>query len=132
MENQYQYQKHFTLQEARELLPGMRHFLQKIRKLTLYLKSVGFDIQRGKYCPGFHPDTRDEFPIEFRDLVKLIEEINNSGIQIKSLEQGLIDFPALRSNGDEVFLCWKLDEDEIEFWHYVETGFAGREHISDF
>ena len=54
------------------------------------------------------------------------------GIEIKGLEIGLIDFPALRENGDEVLLCWKLDEEDIEFWHPIDEGYKGRKHIDDF
>jgi len=49
-------------------------------------------------------------------------------IQIKDLERGLIDFPAIIS-GREVFLCWEQDEEDIEFWHDLDTGYAGREKL---
>jgi hypothetical protein len=44
---------------------------------------------------------------------------------VKNLDEGLVDFPALR-HGETVLLCWKLGEDEIAYWHRVEDGFAGR------
>jgi hypothetical protein len=50
------------------------------------------------------------------------------GAQIKSLEEGLLDFPALRGD-EEVLLCWKLGEDEIAYWHGLEEGFAGRKPL---
>jgi len=53
------------------------------------------------------------------------EQIDAAGAQIKSLEDGLLDFPAQR-NGEDVLLCWKLGEDEIGFWHGVDEGFTGR------
>ena len=58
-------------------------------------------------------------------LAKTIDEIDEHGAQVKDLDEGLIDFPALR-DGETVLLCWKLDEDEIRYWHRVEDGFAGR------
>ena len=60
-----------------------------------------------------------------RRLAKLVDEINERGVEVKDLETGLIDFPALR-NGETVLLCWQLGEDEIAFWHRVEDGYAGR------
>lgn len=126
------YDKHFTLKEARACLPMLRHTLTDIRQIVLRLRAIGFDYYKGKYLPGFHPDTRDEFPADFEQLLLLIQTINELGIEIKGLESGLVDFPALRDNGEEVFLCWKIDEDDIEFWHSLDGGFKAREHIDDF
>jgi hypothetical protein len=53
------------------------------------------------------------------------------GIHVKDLDTGLIDFSALR-DGREVYLCWRVGEDDIQFWHEVEAGFAGRQSIDDF
>ena len=56
------------------------------------------------------------------------EEIQEAGAQVKSLEDGLLDFPARR--GDEVvLLCWQLGEDEIHYWHGTDEGFAGRKPL---
>jgi hypothetical protein len=60
-----------------------------------------------------------------RELAKLVDEIGEHGAQVKDLDEGLIDFPALR-RGETVLLCWKLGEDEIRHWHTVDDGFAGR------
>ncbi|MBM3896922.1 MAG: DUF2203 family protein [Thaumarchaeota archaeon] len=58
----------------------------------------------------------------------VLEEIEHVGCQVKSLEHGLIDFPAIR-NGKQVFLCWKLGERKVTYWHTIESGFAGRNPI---
>ena len=63
------------------------------------------------------------------DLYKQIEEFEGLGIMIKSFEEGLIDFPAKRFN-EEVWLCWKLGEDKVKFWHRKDEGFIGREPLS--
>jgi hypothetical protein len=60
-----------------------------------------------------------------RRLAKLVDEIGARGAQVKDLDEGLIDFPALR-RGETVLLCWRLGEEEITHWHGVEDGFAGR------
>jgi hypothetical protein len=49
-------------------------------------------------------------------------------VVIKDFDRGLVDFPHLRE-GREVFLCWELDEDDIEFWHDLDTGYSGRERL---
>jgi hypothetical protein len=60
-----------------------------------------------------------------RRLARLVDEITSHGAQVKDLDTGLIDFPALR-RGETVLLCWQLGEDEIAWWHRVEDGFEGR------
>ncbi|MEJ2053334.1 MAG: DUF2203 domain-containing protein [Calditrichaceae bacterium] len=128
----YHYDKHFTVDEALLHLPKLRNLLTNLRESAIHLKEIGFDFYEGRYRPGFHPDTFKEYPDEYEEMISLIRDVTNMGIEIKGLELGLIDFPALRDNGEEVFLCWKLDEDDIEFWHAVDKGFKGRKHIDDF
>jgi len=60
-----------------------------------------------------------------RRLARLVDEITSHGAQVKDLDSGLIDFPALH-RGETVLLCWQLGEGEIAWWHGVEDGFAGR------
>jgi hypothetical protein len=81
----------------------------------------------------------DMQPSDLRELAETIqreadaiaacaEEINAAGAQIKSLEEGLLDFPS-RRDGELVLLCWKLGEDEIRYWHDADEGFAGRKPL---
>lgn len=58
-----------------------------------------------------------------------IEDLENTGVVIKGLEEGLLDFPSKRFN-EEVWLCWKEGEKEIKFWHEKDVGFNGRKPIS--
>ena len=60
-----------------------------------------------------------------RRLARLVDEITSHGAQVKDLDSGLIDFPALH-HGETVLLCWQLGEDEIAWWHRLDDGFAGR------
>lgn len=61
-------------------------------------------------------------------LKAAMEEIGEIGCLVKDLEQGLVDFPTL-FQGEEVYLCWRMDEADIRFWHGVHEGFAGRKTI---
>jgi hypothetical protein len=81
----------------------------------------------------------DMQPSDLREVAAAIEReaaaiaecaarVDAVGAQIKSLEEGLLDFPALRGD-EEVLLCWKLGEDEIAYWHGLEEGFAGRKPL---
>ena len=57
-----------------------------------------------------------------------IEQIHSTGCIVKDIEVGLLDFPA-RMNGEDVYLCWRLGEDRIRFYHRQDEGFAGRKPI---
>lgn len=57
-----------------------------------------------------------------------VEILENTGVVVKSIDQGLLDFPSLRFN-EEVWLCWKYGETEIKFWHDKDSGFMGRKPI---
>jgi hypothetical protein len=63
--------------------------------------------------------------VEIRELLREFEERE---ILIKDLERGLVDFPSLMGD-KEVFLCWEKDEEDIEFWHDIDSGYAGREPL---
>jgi hypothetical protein len=69
-----------------------------------------------------------EVESEARELARAIDAIGEHGAQVKDVDEGLIDFPALRGE-ETVLLCWKLGEDEIRYWHRVEDGFAGRREL---
>jgi hypothetical protein len=79
----------------------------------------------GGIPPAQLADATAEVEAHARRLAKLVDEINEHGAEVKDIETGLIDFPALR-NGETVLLCWQLGEDEIGYWHRVDDGFAGR------
>lgn len=57
-----------------------------------------------------------------------VEILENTGVVVKSIEQGLLDFPSKRFD-EEVWLCWKYGETEIKFWHEKDSGFMGRKPI---
>jgi hypothetical protein len=60
-----------------------------------------------------------------RRLAHVVDEITSHGAEVKDLDIGLVDFPALHHD-ETVLLCWQLGEDEIAWWHRVDDGFAGR------
>jgi hypothetical protein len=65
---------------------------------------------------------------DFDRLDAILHQLQDMNIEVKDLSLGLIDFPALK-NGRVIFLCWKYNEDIIQFWHEIEAGFAGRQPI---
>ena len=71
------------------------------------------------------------YPAEVERLVEIAGEMDLRGIVIKDLDTGLIDFPHIRSNGEEVYLCWKLGENDIHYWHRIPDGFSGRRPVDE-
>ena len=128
----YQYKKHFTLAEAHTFLVRLEYELSELTRLKSELDNIGFNMYTRKYRPGFNPDTLNEFPDTFLQAIEIIQALGDEGIILKGIEQGLVDFPALRNNGEEVFLCWKIGEEEILFWHSLDGGFRGRRPIELF
>ncbi len=127
------FEKHFSIREARAALPELRRRLRRIQDLLAEVRarqeregSGPPIILRGNgKGPLITQTTESEQKIEAQ---KLIEDIADQGIQIKDLAQGLVDFPHFLG-GDpahEVFLCWHLGEDTIDFWHEIADGYNGR------
>jgi len=111
------------------LLPKVRQWLEQLGELRLALE------ENDQRLAGLMASGQDLGGDLVNNSVKvlgkmkeLLEEFHEREIIIKDLGRGLIDFPAL-IGGKEVFLCWEKDEDDIEFWHDIDSGFAGRERL---
>jgi hypothetical protein len=63
-----------------------------------------------------------------RELGAVIAELTDAGVIVRDLDAGLVDFPSLR-DGEPVFLCWQLGEDDVAWWHGPEDGFGGRKPL---
>ncbi len=125
----YLHEKHFTLDQARMMLTGIKHLILELVTLKEKLDSRGYDVYRHEYFGGGGPNGDRVFPVELERLADIARQLNSKGIVIKSLNEGLIDFPHLRSNNEEVYLCWRLGEETISFWHRIADGFAGRQPV---
>ena len=128
---EYLHDKHFTLEQARRMLSGITHLVQEIVTLKQKLGVRGYDVYRHQYFGGSGPNGDRFFPPELEKLVKIAQNLHRKGILIKSMDEGLIDFPHIRSNNQEVYLCWKFGEDDIRFWHQIQDGFDGRKPIEE-
>lgn len=125
----HQFKKHYTLEEARSLLPQIRTWLEQLqrchRELTKADERIGQLLSRGADVGG---DSVNSWVKTVCVTKRLLLEFSQRQIQVKDVERGLIDFPALRG-GREIFLCWEQDEEDIEFWHELDAGYAGREKL---
>ena len=133
-------QRTFTLQEAQVLLPVLKSLLKQAidgKKLIetidaefqalgqrIFL-SGGLLVEIGKAAT--RRAERDKTVQRIKDVVA---EIDATGVQVKDLEMGLLDFPCV-VGGNTILLCWKMGEDKITHWHGVEEGYAGRKPIDE-
>jgi hypothetical protein len=125
----YRHDKHFTIAEAIQSLYDHHSMIEKMQALSQQLLSSGYDIRQQKPAKRSQPPPRQTFPKEFTQLLDVIRKLESAGILVKDIEQGIVDFPHLRENGDEVYLCFKLGEEIIKFWHSLDGGFANRQSL---
>jgi hypothetical protein len=121
--------KLFTLEEANALLPAVRQTLLRIKRsrqrLAAFSSQAKLAAENAEQGGGGMRDgiRYAKLLTDFTDEMAGLDEL---GVQLKDFDRGLIDFPSLR-DGRVVLLCWQLGEgDELEWWHDVDAGFAGR------
>ncbi|MFQ5794914.1 MAG: DUF2203 domain-containing protein [Candidatus Bipolaricaulia bacterium] len=127
----YQHQIHFTLEGASEALPQVKAQVKRLVQLKRELDANGYDIQTRNYQAGSAPNGQGPHPPMLQELAEILNDLEVQGILVKGFDEGLIDFPHIRENGEEVYLCWKLGEKRIGYWHRIPDGFAGRRPVAD-
>jgi hypothetical protein len=124
--------KLFTLSEANEQLPTVRRIAAAISRAYKEIASLEGEARYAAEGADSGGGFMAEGPRYIRALMSLTEQtgkLEALGVQIKDYERGLLDFPSMRE-GRVVLLCWQLGEgDRIEWWHDLESGFAGRQPI---
>nr|AIE92089.1 hypothetical protein [uncultured marine thaumarchaeote AD1000_19_G10] len=123
---------YFSVNDANEILPLV------IKKFN-YAKKAKAEVMKmeQQLTSEVTPTTSlEEYTVNKRKLnssitkfYQSIEDLENTGVSLKGLDEGLLDFPAKRFD-EEIWLCWKEGETEIKFWHEKDTGFMGRKPIS--
>jgi len=121
--------KIFTVEEANALLPQVRVIVGRIqrahRKIARY-RDHAKKAAEGAEQGGGGMSEGVAYAVLLTNLTTQITALDSLGVQLKDFERGLVDFPSLR-DGRVVLLCWQLGEgDELEWWHDVDAGFAGR------
>jgi len=125
----YHFKKHYSRDEARALLPQIRQWLKQLSSARqrfgrLDQRLAGL-LAGGQDTGG---ETVNQWVKVLADIKVNLREFQKREIQIKDFDRGLVDFPAIL-DGKEVFLCWEQDEQDIEFWHDLNSGYAGRERL---
>jgi len=122
----------FTLSEARSLIPRLRKLLARIareREALMRLRAE-LDRARAKAEYGGGSPLGATYLTHLIAFSEAVQEVELIGVHVKDFRTGLVDFPHERE-GRIVYLCWRPDEDEIGWWHEVDSGFAGRRPLTD-
>jgi hypothetical protein len=116
--------REFSVEEANEQLPSLAEALQEIQEARETILAGAEHIRRSASSDG-GGGISQQYWDALTAMRKRLEGLAEQGIILRDAESGLVDFPS-RRDGREVFLCWRLGEDRVGFWHPPETGFSGR------
>lgn len=118
----------FTVQEANRSLPLVTRIVRDIvnaHERAAQLQTKIDALPRSKNAA----DLQSQLNGVANVLQDYADELAGIGVELKDFETGLIDFPA-RHQGRDVFLCWRLGEEKIEYWHELHTGVNGRQPVT--
>ena len=127
----------FTLTDAEALLPQLRDELVAMQECKREVDGLrgSFEHAANASAGNGHVKDEDSLAEKRRRAESLVEQINERltrvndwGVELKGIDEGLVDFPSRRDDRI-VYLCWKLGEDSITWWHEIDTGFAGRQPL---
>jgi hypothetical protein len=124
--------KLFTVEDANALLPTVRGIVRRVRRAYRRVSAAQEQARlaaEGAARGGGGMAGGSAYVEALTELADASGELEALGVQLKDFERGLVDFPAMR-DGRVVLLCWQLGEgDELEWWHDLEAGFAGRQPL---
>jgi hypothetical protein len=128
--------KYYGIDEANERVVVLRPMLEQLRADRDRVAEVQSELQRGRETNGSaeHAEQLAEMEDELRGIVRRMQttvgHIDSLGVTLRDISTGLIDFPALVM-GRPIWLCWRLGEDDIAWWHEANTGFDSRQPLSE-
>ena len=123
---------YFTIKSANEMLPTIIEKFQKIKQEKSEVEKMEQKLQMnlsGTSNLDDYVTLKQNLNASVTRFYSSIEELEKTGVVLKGLEEGLLDFPSKKFD-DEIWLCWKEGETEIKFWHEKDVGFKGRKPIS--
>lgn len=121
----------FTTNEANEALPDVikkfEYALSQKQEVTKLEQQLQMSLSTTNSFEEY-VTLKQKLNSAVTKFYESVEILENTGVVVKSIEQGLLDFPSKRFD-EEVWLCWKYGETEIKFWHEKDSGFMGRKPI---
>ena len=124
--------RYFTIKSANEALPNVIEKFNNLKKQKNEIIKAEQELQITMSSGGNFEEyitKKQKLNSEMTKFYQLIEDLEATGVSLKGLDQGLLDFPSKRFDED-VWLCWKDGETELKFWHDMDAGFNGRKPIS--
>lgn len=124
--------RHFEFEEAQKVLPKVNRIVRKLMKLNktiILVNSIEIDTNDLSFeqFQNITKMNKDYHRLSY-DFYKTLEDLESIGCILKDVEQGLVDFFS-SFEGRDIFLCWKVGEKEIRYWHEIHAGFKGRQPI---
>jgi len=128
----------FKVEEANAALPLVKVIVRDIAELARELREREERLSRLEPSPGGAMDkayqeeleqAKADFEHDQEKLHEYARELNELGVELKDHNTGLVDFPCWM-DGRVVFLCWRLGEPEVAYWHEVDSGFSGRQKLT--
>ena len=116
----------WTVDEANDALAWVKELVERTQELWADLRAQSITTVRLVRQNGHGVVPADPGPIR-----ACIDELAAEGVVLRDIERGLVDFPARASSGTWYWLCWLHGESEIGWWHWLDSGFAGRTPVSD-
>ncbi len=126
------FRRYFTVAEANALIPELQKQLLRLQAMLERLREEfgeqAQQVVRLEQRNG-HPPDWEPSPIA-EAIHKAVDELHALGVILRDVEHGIVDFPHLR-DGREVFLCWRLGEERVRYWHELDTGFSARKPLTE-
>jgi hypothetical protein len=123
------HERHYSVDEANALLPRVKPVLRKLRDAKdLLTDEEAHEVLSEAAPTNGGGDSGRQVGEAFLEVRRLLSALQEAGIVVRDIDRGLIDFPAVRA-GEEVYLCWELGEEGIEYWHDLESGYRGRQPL---
>jgi hypothetical protein len=120
-------ERRYTVDEANELLPALQQMLERLRDAQRVMAERHDEVIEAITHNG-GGGAGKEYLEASQEAGRVNAEIQQLDIVVRDPESGLIDFPAER-DGEEIYLCWRLGEDVVAWWHPIDSGFAGRQPL---
>jgi hypothetical protein len=138
MGGNHNHHRHFTVEQANAMLPLVRAVAKDLSDLSRDVierreRLAHLQAGRSKQSTDLYGEELSQIEEELEKdgnrLREYVEELKRLGVEPKNGPEGLVDFPTL-IDGREAYLCWKLGEPEVLYWHELEAGFAGRQSLT--
>jgi hypothetical protein len=122
---------YFTVEEANRLIPQIKAMIEQLRQGRRQLlghRSTAETVAQKAGGNGGGSEAGAYLSDYSRRLGRGLAQLQAMGVVLKDLDRGLIDFPHWRE-GREVYLCWEYGEERIDYWHEIDSGYAGRQPL---